>query len=476
VKTKKVMVIGLDCAAPELVFERWIDELPHLKRLIYSGVSGRLRSTDPPITVPAWASMVTSKDPGQLGFYGFRNRVHYGYGGNQIVDSTDLREPTIWDILGTHGLRSIVIGVPPSYPPKPINGCLISCFLTPDRSYPHTFPAKLAEEIEREVGEYQFDVENFRTHDVEALLKQIYEMTRTRFATARYLIQNKPWDFFMMVEMGTDRIHHAFWHYMDEQHVLHRPSPYKDAILEYYRFVDREIGQLLELVDDDTVVMVVSDHGAKRMDGGFCINEWLIRQGLLKLKQPVDRPTPLTPDLVDWKQTRAWGYGGYYGRLCINVKGREPHGIVPRSQYEWLRNRIVRQLRALKDEKGNPLKTRVIKPERKYVVRRNIPPDLLIYFGDLYWRSVGSVGMNSWFVYENDTGPDGANHDYEGIFIAAKKGAPVGTEPSTLNRLHLMDVTPTILREFGVPRRKGMRGKSIPISLAPRPAIKKTRQ
>jgi predicted AlkP superfamily phosphohydrolase/phosphomutase len=84
--------------------------------------------------------------------------------------------------------------------------------------------------------------------------------------------------------------------------------------------------------------------------------------------------------------------------------------------------------------------------------------------------------MNSWFVYENDTGPDGANHDYEGIFIAAKKGAPAGTEPCTLNRLHLMDVTPTILREFGVPRKKGMRGKSIPISLAPRPAIKKTRQ
>lgn len=188
-RKKKVMVIGLDCAAPELVFERWLDQLPHIKRLVKGGYFGRMRSSDPPITVPAWASMVTEKDPGQLGFYGFRNRTSHDYGEIGLVDSTALQEPTVWDILGKHGYRSIVIGVPPSYPPKPIRGHLISCFLTPDRSAVHTYPEDLGAELERVVGEYRFDVTQFRTSDAENLLTQIYEMTRTRFAAARYLLR-----------------------------------------------------------------------------------------------------------------------------------------------------------------------------------------------------------------------------------------------------------------------------------------------
>ena len=72
--SKKIMVIGLDCAAPSLVFDRWRDQLPNLKKLMKNGVYGELTSTIPPITVPAWSSMMSSKDPGQLGIYGFRNR------------------------------------------------------------------------------------------------------------------------------------------------------------------------------------------------------------------------------------------------------------------------------------------------------------------------------------------------------------------------------------------------------------------
>ncbi|HVM96495.1 MAG TPA: alkaline phosphatase family protein, partial [Candidatus Acidoferrales bacterium] len=73
-RKEKVAVIGLDCVPPQLVFERWVELLPNLRRLMGEGAWGSLRSCDPPITVPAWASMVTGKDPGQLGVYGFRNR------------------------------------------------------------------------------------------------------------------------------------------------------------------------------------------------------------------------------------------------------------------------------------------------------------------------------------------------------------------------------------------------------------------
>lgn len=463
---KKVMVIGLDCAAPPLVFKKWRNDLPNLKRLIQNGRHGKLRSTDPPITVPAWATLTTSQDPGQLGFYGFRNRTQYDYTSMSVIDSRALKAPTIWDILGRHGYKSIVMGVPPSFPPKPLNGHAVSCFLTPDTDVPHTYPPDLAEEIQQVVGDYKFDVENFRTTDFDHLLEQIYDMTEKRFKLASHLVKTKDWDFFMMVEMGIDRIHHAFWHFMDPKHVLHEPdSPYRDAIYHYYKYADDQIGQLLAQVDDDCLVLVVSDHGAKRMDGGFCLNEWLIQEGLLTLKKPANDVTTLTPDMVDWGKTRAWGYGGYYGRLNLNVQGREPNGVIPKRRYEVVRNAIIKKLQALRDEQGNSLNTKILKPDKRYRQTRNIPPDLLIYFGNLFWRSIGSVGHNTLYVYENDTGPDGANHDYNGIFIASKVNAKQQVKGSgqPIEKLRLLDITPTLLRYYGIRPTKTMRGKSLPL-------------
>ena len=463
---KKVMVLGLDCATPQLVFNKWLDHLPNIRRLIQNGIHGKLRSSDPPITVPAWATLTTSQDPGQLGFYGFRNRSRYDYSSLSIVDSSSLKAKTIWDILGEGGYRSIVIGVPPSYPPKPLNGYAVSCFLTPGTDVPYTYPASLAEEVERVVGEYQFDVEHFRSAQPDDILKQIYDMTEKRFKLASHLVKTKNWDFFMMVEMGVDRIHHAFWQHMDNKHVLYEPdSPYRHAIFDYYTFIDRKIGELMEQVTDDCLVLIVSDHGAKRMDGGFCINEWLIQEGLLTLKQPVDRVTPLTSDMVNWLKTRAWGYGGYYGRLILNVKGREPEGVIPKSRYNKVRNAIIKKMHQLKDENGNSLNTKAFKPDKLYRQTKNIPPDVFIYFGNLFWRSIGSVGHDKLYIYENDSGPDGANHDYNGIFIASRINSrtKVIGAGRTIEKLRLLDVTPSVLRYYGIRPPTYMQGKSVPL-------------
>lgn len=466
---KKVMILGLDCAAPQLVFKKWLSDLPNIKRLLKNGVYGRLRSTDPPITIPAWATITTGLDPGQLGIYGFRNRVRYNYSDLAIVDSHSLQADAVWDILGRYGYRSIVIGVPPSFPLKPLNGYAVSCFLTPGTHVPYTYPPDLASEVEQVTGGYQFDVENFRTSDPERILKQVYEMTEKRFKLASHLVQTKDWDFFMLVEMGTDRIHHAFWHYMDKQHALYvANSPYRDVIYDYYTYLDQKIGELLQKVDDkDCLVMILSDHGAKRMDGGFCLNEWLIREGLLTLKKPVDHVTALTPEMIDWKKTRAWGHGGYYGRLFLNVKGREPEGLIPMHRYEYVRNGLIKKLRALKDEKGNTLHTKALKPNHLYHQMRNIPPDLILYFGNLFWRAIGGVGYNKLYVYENDAGPDGANHDFHGIFIASplhvrKKLQNAGQE---IKRLSLLDITPALLRYYGIRPSSQMKGKALSLTL-----------
>jgi predicted AlkP superfamily phosphohydrolase/phosphomutase len=328
-----VAVIGLDCAEPSLVFDRFADELPHISELIARGTWGPLRSVDPPITVPAWSCMMTGRDPGELGIYGFRNRADYRYGSLTVADSQSITIDRVWDHFSREARHVIVVGVPQTSPPIAVNGELVSCFLTSDpRKDPYTHPPELRTEIETLVGSYRVDVKNFRSDDRDRILAEVYEMTGQRFTVCRHLLDSRPWDFFMMVEIGLDRMHHAFWRFLDPQHPRYEPDHrYGDVIRNYYAYLDEEIGELLERFDEDTTVIVVSDHGARPMHGAICVNEWLRREGYLVLEDdPGDGLTPFAQAKVDWKRTRAWGEGGYYCRLCLNVRGREPQGIVRR--------------------------------------------------------------------------------------------------------------------------------------------------
>jgi ATP sulfurylase len=464
---KKVLIIGLDCAAPQLVFDQWRDELPNLRGLMEAGIYGELESTVPPITVPAWSSMMASKDPGQLGFYGFRDRADYSYERMNIATSRMVREDRVWDILSRAGKKVVLVGVPQTYPPEPINGCMITCFLTPSTDSQYTYPLTLKGEIEDLVGKYMLDVENFRTDDKDWLLGQIYRMTEQHFKVAKHLLREKEWDFFMLVEMGPDRLHHGFWKYHDPTHPKHEPgNPYQNAIRDYYRYVDGEVGQMLELVDDNTVVIVVSDHGAKKMDGGICINEWLRREGYLVLKEEPgveasagEELVPLEKVEVAWDKTRAWGAGGYYGRLFLNVQGREPRGTIAPDDYERVRDELREKLTGITDPHGNNIGTVVYKPQEVYSEIKGIPPDLIVYFGNLCWRSVGSFGHGGIYASENDTGPDDANHAQEGLFIMYDPKRKQGGQ--RIQGLHLMDVAPTVLNLMAIPIPEDMEGKAI---------------
>ena len=457
---RRVMLIGLDCAAPELVFDRWLDDLPNLKSLHASGVYGLLRSCDPPITVPAWSVMMSSKSPGLLGVYGFRNRADYSYDKYAIANSLAIKEDRLWDILSRSGKRSIIIGVPGTYPPRPLKGALVGDFLTPDTKCNYTYPAELKQEIEQVVGEYILDVRDFRSGNKPKILADIYEMTRKRFQLARHLLATQDWDYFMMVEMGVDRIHHAFWDDMDPSHRFYvAGNQFENAIREYYREVDREIGELLAFADAETAVLVVSDHGAKRMDGGICVNEWLLANGYLALSEKPDRPVPLSKVKVDWSRTKAWGDGGYYARVFLNVAGREPQGTVARADYEKVRDDLVAGLSAIPDENGHEIGTKVFRPEELYKKVRGVAPDLIVYFGDLYWRSVGSIGHASIYTFENDTGPDDCNHAQFGIVIKHDPDAHEGPGGCELTGLQLMDMAPTILQQFNIPIPADMQGK-----------------
>lgn len=459
----KLLVIGLDCAEPKLVFENWRDDLPNLDKMMSGGVYGPIESSHPPITVPAWAAMMSSKDPGQLGYYGFRNRRDYSYDAYMIANSEAVTHKRAWDTLSEKGKKVVLLGIPQTYPPKPVNGHVVSGFLTPSNKSNYTYPPDLKEEIESVSGGYVFDVENFRTNDKEALLKRIYEKTDKHFKVAKHLLTTKHWDFYMLVEMGVDRIHHAFWSYMDSEHHKYKEgNPFENSIKEYYKYVDSEIGELLDNVPEDTVVIVVSDHGARKMDGGICFNEWLIQEGYLKLKEYPSEPTPIGKLEIDWDNTIAWGEGGYYGRLFMNVEGREPRGIVKSSMYEEIRAELIKKLEAITDQDGNNIGTRACRPQDLYDEVNGIAPDIMVYFGNLGWRSVGTVGLKSIHTVENDTGPDEANHDWNGIFIMNDVGCRVGNvRPGYISGLNIYDVGPTVLNLFDISPEDDFRGKSI---------------
>ena len=454
---KRLMIIGLDCAAPEILFDDMKGELPVLNGLMERGVYGPLESCDPPITVPAWTCMMSSKDPGTLGFYGFRNRKDHSYDGLTFATAEKVKEDRVWDILSRAGKHVVVLGVPQTFPPSRVNGEMIGCFLSPSTESRYTFPEELRDEIKQVVGEYMVDVPNFRTDQKDRILRDINEMTRRRFELARHLRDSRPWDFFMMVEMGPDRLHHGFWRYYDPKHPDYVPgTEYERAFRDYYRYLDSEIGSLIETLDDDTALMVVSDHGAQSMYGGIQVNEWLIREGYLALKDP-SASGPVKPEMIDWSRTRVWGDGGYYSRIFLNVRGREPEGIVEPEAVEALRDELIAKLEALGDEKGNPIGTRVFRPEQLYHAVNGVPPDLICYFGNLTWRSIGSVGDGRVHVRENDTGPDDANHAKYGIYIFDGPGMP----QSPPDGARLFDIAPTVLAALGQPVPGDMQGRSL---------------
>jgi predicted AlkP superfamily phosphohydrolase/phosphomutase len=454
----KLLVIGLDCAAPALLFGD--ERLTNIRRLMEGGCYGRLESVVPPITIPAWQCMVTSQDPGSLGVYGFRNRADHSYDKLEIVNSRSFKAMTIWDSLAMEGKRSVVIGVPPSFPPRRLNGISVGCFMTPSVDDDYTFPANIKDEIRELVGEYLVDVKGFRTDDKAWLRDQIFEMSAKQFTVVRHYLQNAEWDYFHFVNIALDRVHHGFWKYIDETHPDYEPdSPFARVIPDFYAHLDEEIGRVLELLDDDTAVLVVSDHGAQALHGGFCVNEWLVQQGLLVLNEYPATVTPFGQLDVNWEKTRVWSEGGYYARVFFNVKGREPKGVIEPSEYSAFRDEMAHKFELLPTPEGKPMGSLVFKPEETYHSVKNVAPDLIVHFGALDWRSIGGVGYNeSLYLRENDTGPDDCNHAQFGAFILAAPNVPAVGE---LQGARLLDIAPTLMEVGGYEIPESFQGRSL---------------
>ena len=465
---EKLLVLGLDCATPQLMFKGFGKRLPNLKRLIEGGTYGELRSSTPPITNPAWFCMLSSKSPGTLGAYGFRHRKTGTY--DQYLATKDrIDHDRVWKYLNDDGKKTGVLGVPNTFPPEEVEGLMVTSFLTPDTDSEFVFPEEMKQEIielasfdgkySKEEDGYMLDIENFRSEDKKRILNDLFEMTEKRTEVTKKLLDRDDWDFFMTVFMAPDRLHHGFWKYFDEDHKDYEPgNEFEDAVPNYYEFLDHQIGEILEKVEGDTKIIVVSDHGAKKLDGCICLNEFLREEGYLTLNEEPEEQQRLDEDMIDWENTEAWGWGGYYARLFLNVDGREPEGKVPEEEYEEKREELIEKLENLKGPDGEDIGTKVLKPEEVYDTVHGDAPDLMVFFGDLNWRSSGSVGTGTLYLEENDTGPDHANHDWNGIFIGYDPDTPGKGKVEGLN---IKDVAPTILKKMGTEIPEDFEGKPV---------------
>jgi predicted AlkP superfamily phosphohydrolase/phosphomutase len=442
------LVIGLDCAAPELVFERYRAAMPNVTRLAQQGTWGKLRSTVPPITVPAWACMFSGRDPGMLGVYGFRKREPGSYA-LSISSSNDLQAPMIWERLAEVNKRCVTLFVPPSYPPRAVPGELVSCFLTPDADSVHTSPPELAAELRERFGPYMPDVDEYRDAEPERLLAELYALADQHFAIALHMLQTRSPDLLAMVEIGLDRFHHAFFAHIDPAHPAHVPgNRYADEGRKFYAHLDAHVGRLLAAAGPEVNVLVVSDHGARPLLGGIAINEWLIARGYLVLKDYPKEVTPLSRLTIDFARTRAWAEGGYSGRVFLNVRGREPEGCVEPHHANALRDGIALELAEIPGPRGEHLEHRIETPEQSYRRCLGMPPDLSVFFGDLAYRAIGTVGHRSLYTRGNDTGFDAANHAWDGIFVMQ---GPDVSPRGHCTGLRIYDVAATLGRLLGLP-------------------------
>jgi predicted AlkP superfamily phosphohydrolase/phosphomutase len=495
----KLLVIGID-GAPHPLIEQWAAEglLPGIAKLIQRGSFGVLNSTIPVHSPTAWASFITGLNPGRHGVFDFVRREPGSYRLG-VVRADQFPGASIWRLLSEHGRRVGVINVPMTYPPEPVNGYLVSGLGTPDFAN-YTYPPELQAELDS--SGYRVNKKFYFTRDrQDEWLDDIMSMTDKRGETAMRLLREKPWDFFMVVFRNSDEICHFFWHHMDKTHPQHNPEApdrYKTAILDLYVKIDHWVGRLVESAGESVNVVVMSDHGAGPLYRDVFLNEWLWQRGWLALRSGVtdqkgwahnaarlgltrarisnaltrmnmhrlevaikrllgDRiyvlPRDERPEFhnaIDWSRTQAYSFG-YYGQIFINLKGREPEGIVEPEMYETLRDEIAQQLMTLVDpEDGQPVVDRVYKKEELFQGRYLADaPDLLMimrgltYITRMGYEFAGRRGELFREPYTDETG----GHRLEGILIAAGPDIQQGH----LSEQSILDVPPTLLQLMDCP-------------------------
>jgi predicted AlkP superfamily phosphohydrolase/phosphomutase len=510
----RVLIVGLDGATFDLMLP-WIDEgrLPNLGRILRSGAKSPLESTIPPITPCAWSSFMTGKNPGKHGLFDFIEP--HGEHGFRFTNASFREGETLWGCLSRHGRRVGVVNVPMTFPPEPVNGFLISGLDTPHELSPFMYPVDIRAELKQAGIRYRIDQQhlgNMRTDARRrAQLADIRESEEARTAALQHLSESRTCDFRMIVYGSTDQVQHHFWHFMDPSHDKHDPAgaaEFGSAIRETYEHVDEQLGKLLDDCDDDTIVVVMSDHGFGPMSNvRLRMNQILADAGLLKFDSG-SAPNKLTQTLagwldralrstlssdakrriaglfprlrawfetldeakIDWTKTTAYVNEAYRSSPAIWLNQLQE---MSEAEANELRDRIEELMLSLVDPKtGEPVMTSLERPKDIYHgPHTDKAPDLL----PSWWRdgflldqsSPAGAGQPS---VERSTAPlqggveFAASHRLDGVLMIS--GGPVRADFS-FEGAKIVDVTPTVLYLMGLPVPEDMDGRVLTEAIDP---------
>mgnify|MGYP005838756561 CR=1 FL=1 len=485
----KVLVIGLDGATWNVLLPLVEQgKLPTFRKLMEKGVWGDLQSTYPFTTSPAWKSYSTGKNPGKLGLYSWC-RFDIKNIDLTVMASDPFRSKEIWDYLGEYGLVSGIINLPLLCPPRGIRGFIVSGFPMSD-SADYTFPKDLKKIL---VEKYDYRINpSIITLNPEYLLTrkdklalEVEEIVRKRFEVTKYLIQNFAPDFIHTTIFYTDVIQHFFWEEMEN-----REERFGGVIEKIWKIIDTEIGKIIDLLEEDTNIIVMSDHGFSGLKATFSLNRWLWEKGylnpsvfnilltnlwlynkktskiicklcldklvrrlvpketLMSLQQRMNPSEVSSPRLitqVDWSTTKA---------IIVGECGVFLNPELSPKEYETLRTQLIKELKLIKDPKtGQNLLTDVKRKEELYYGEHlELAPDLVVIPNEGY-RITDSLLRNIWDYSKTVWS---AYHKLQGIFIAHGPDIKAGRR---VENVKIYDLAPTILHIFHVPISRDMDGR-----------------
>lgn len=492
----KLMVIGLDGATFDLILP-WVQqgELPNFKKLIGESAWAPLDSTRPPLTCPAWPVFYTGKNPGKIGVIDFIG----GEDGKKIISYTDIKGKAFWDIAASHGMRSIVINVPITYPPRIENGILLSGMLTPPGK-PCCSSEEKMQAIKSNVGEYivDLDILTLSSFDRSRSLKLFHHMMDQRFKTAMFLRETEAHDLMVVVFQETDIVCHRLWNNPPE-------------VLKVYKRMDDYIG---ELSNSAEYLVLMSDHGFAGYSRGIRINQFLFERGDLKRrtanydsgfthgsKEILDhrfggdkdgglrlikninklvwysginrafikkmagnekvvewlrRATPsitkklIPPErfIIDRQKSVSYLHSSRTRSICIN-RDKVPHD----KTFDAYKRELINDLLSLKDpDTGRQIISRVYQDHELYrgPYRENFPDLFLETAPEYIVRGGFGRSLIEKFPVQK------SSHGQEGIFLC--KGP--GIKPHRYEHyINIQDLAPTILYLLGLPIPRDMDGK-----------------
>ncbi|MCZ2845820.1 MAG: alkaline phosphatase family protein [Candidatus Bathyarchaeota archaeon] len=323
---KHLIIIGLDGVPYSLL--RNLSEkdiMPNTKSIIKNGIFRQMESSIPEVSSVAWSSLITGKNPGEHGIFGFTDLSPHTYN-YEFPNFNSLRKPPFWEKIEE---KSVIINVPNTYPVKEMNGVHISGFVSVDLEksvHPKSLISKLKE------LDYRLDVDSQKAHkSLELFLYDLDKTLKARIQAYQYLWDSQDWKVFMLAFTGTDRLMHFLWNsYEDEQHKYHRD------FLEHFRKIDEILGDISAKMNEEDLLIVLSDHGFERLDKDVHISYLLKREGFLKFEDD-DEPTLTNMDC----STKAFVLDP--ARIYINLRGKYPCGSVDVQNKE----KILKDLEAL---------------------------------------------------------------------------------------------------------------------------------